>query len=59
MLGRDQALMVVPACELAVWLAMEPQDDKKFTNLESIDCLCACVCASSARLFFPSSYQIA
>ena len=46
--------MVVPACELAVRLAMEPQDDKKFTNLESIDCLCTCVHASSTRLFFPS-----
>lgn len=53
-LGQDQALMVVPACELAVWLAMEPQDDQKFTNLESIDCLCTCVHASSTRLFFPS-----
>lgn len=52
-LGRDQALAVVPACELAVQLVMELQDDKKFTSLESIDCTRVCARASSTRLFFP------
>ena len=61
-LGRDQVLAVVPACELAVQLAMEPQDNKMFTSLESMDCTRVCVCvhqvhAFSSLIFLPHSIR--
>lgn len=50
----DLALTVVPAWELAVELALVLQEDKKFTNLMTVDCAHTLVHASNTFLFFPS-----
>ena len=59
---QDLALTVMPAWELVVELALVLQEDKKFTNLMTVDCACTHLCTHQIHFFSSlplSSYHIA